>query len=105
LIDDFDFLKAQMKKSNLTFSLSDPKVFLDNSEYRKALGKSGASLKSILPELFGTIGFISGATSFVIFGGINQITVVAFTLGLLCWLGSIIFGSGNSTKYVFIEKD
>ena len=105
LIDDFDFLRDQMKKSNLTFALSDPKVFLDNSEYRKTLGKPGASMKSILPELFGTIGFVSGATSFIVFGGINQITVVAFTLGLLCWLGSIILGSGNSTKYVFIEKD
>ncbi len=105
LIEDFGFLKEQMKKSNLTFTLSDPKVFLDNKEYLNTVGKRGSLVKNFLPELLGTIGFVSGATSYIILGGFNQIAVVAFSLGLLCWLGSIIFGSGNSTKYVFIEQD
>jgi hypothetical protein len=105
LIEDFDFLKEQMKKSNLNFTLSDPKVFLDNNDQLNAVGKRGLSLKSILPELLGTIGFVSGATSYLIFGGFNQITVVAFILGLICWLGSIILGSSNPIKYVFIDQE
>jgi hypothetical protein len=105
LLKDFDFLKEQMKKSNLNFTLSDPKVFLDNDEYRSAVGKQRLSVKSILPEMLGTIGFVSGATSYVIFGGFNPITVIAFSMGLLCWLGSIIIGSENSTKYVFVEQE
>ena len=105
LLEDFDFLKEQMKKSNLNFTLSDPKVFLDNNDHLNAVGKRGSSFKSILPELLGTIGFVSGATSYLIFGGFNQITVVAFILGLICWLGSIILGSSNPIKYVFIEQE
>jgi hypothetical protein len=105
LIEDFDFLKEQMKKSNLNFILSDPKVFLDNNDNLNAVGKRGSSFKSILPELLGTIGFVSGATSYLIFGGFNQITVVAFILGLICWLGSIILGSSNPIKYVFIDQE
>ena len=93
-----------MKKSNLTFALSDPKVFFDKDEHFNNAGKRG-SMKSILPEVLGTIGFASGAISYVIFGGFNQITVIAFTLGLLCWLGSIILGGSNPKKYVFVEKE
>ena len=105
LIEDFDFLKEQMKKANLTFAFSDPTVFLESNEHVKTVSKRGSSVKSFLPELLGTTGFVSGATSYVIFGGVNPITVISFTLGLLCWLGSIIFGGSNSKKYVFIEQD
>ena len=105
LIEDFDFLKEQMKKANLTFAFSDPTVFLESNEHVKTVSKRGLSVKSFLPELLGTTGFVSGATSYVIFGGVNPITVISFTLGLLCWLGSIIFGGSNSKKYVFIEQD
>jgi hypothetical protein len=105
LIEDFDFLKEQMNKSNLTFTLSDPKIYLDNNELFDTAGKRGLSMKSILPEFLGTIGFVSGATSYLIFGEFTQITAVSFILGLLFWIGSIFFGSGNRPKYVFIEQE
>ena len=62
LIEDFDFLKEQMKKPNLTFTLSDPKVFFDKDEHFNNAGKRG-SMKSVLSEVLGTIGFASGAIS------------------------------------------
>ena len=105
LIDDFDFLKEQMKKSNLTFNLSDPKVFLDNNELFNIEDKRGLSMKIVLPELLGTAGFVSGATSYLIFGEFNIFTVVAFILGFIFWVGASIFGSGNRPKYVLIEPE
>jgi hypothetical protein len=105
LVEDFDFLKEQMKKLNLTFTLNDPKVFLDNNQLFDNEHKRGISIKSVLPEFLGTIGFVSGATSYLIFGEFNQITAVSFVLGLLFWIGSIFFGSGNHRKYVFIEQE
>ena len=105
LIADFDFLKEQMNRSNLSFTLSDPKVFLDNNELFDTLDKRGSSVKSVLPELLGTIGFVSGATSYLFFREFNQITMVAFILGLIFWVGSVIFGSGNRPKYLFIEQE
>jgi hypothetical protein len=105
LIEDFNFLKKQMKKSNLGYSIGDPKVFLDNSAVFNTSDKQRLSLKGVIPELLGTIGFISGAISYFVFGEFNQITVTAFILGLFFWLGSVIFGSGNSKKYVYIEQE
>jgi hypothetical protein len=105
LIEDFDFLKEQMNKSNLTFTLTDPKIYLDNNELFDTVDRRGLSMKSVLPEFLGTIGFVSGATSYLIFGEFSQITVVSFILGLVFWIGSIFFGSKNRPKYVFIEQE
>ena len=105
LIEDFDFLKEQMKKLNMAFTLSDLKVFLDKNELINTVDKRGLSVKSFLPELLGTIGFISGATSYLILGEFNQITMFAFISGLIFWVGSTIFGSGNRPKYVLIDQE
>jgi hypothetical protein len=105
LVDDFDFLMEQMSKSNMNFALSEPKVFLDNNEVFDAIDKRGLSIKSVLPEFLGTTGFFSGAISYLIFGEFNQITIVAFLLGLISWMGSIIYGNWNRPKYVFIEQE
>ena len=105
LINDFDFLKEQMNNSNLTFTLSSPKVFLDSDKPVSNKSKIGKQMKSILPQFLGTIGFISGAIPYLIFGEFNQFTTFTFILGLLFWMGSIIFGSENQSKFVLIEKD
>jgi hypothetical protein len=105
LIADFDILKEYISKSNLNFSLSEPKVFLENKEVCNNVVKRELSMKRVLPDFLGTIGFFSGALSYLIFGELNQITVVLFILGLVSWMGSAIFGSWNRQKYIFIEQE
>jgi hypothetical protein len=105
LIEDFDFLREQMSKSNMNFALSEPKVYLDNNEVFDTIDKRGLSIKSVLPEFLGTAGFFSGAISYLVFGEFNQITVVAFILGLISWMGSLVYGNWNRPKYVFIEQE
>ncbi len=102
LIEDFDFLKERISKSNQNFAVTEPKVFLNNSEILPS-DKRGLSIKSVLPEFLGTIGFFSGALSYLFFGEFNQITVGVFISALISWMGSIIFGSRNRKKYVLIE--
>ena len=105
LIDDFDILKEQMSKLNLNFDLSEPKIFLDNNEVFNNVRKRRSSMKNVLPEFFGTIGFFSGAISYLVFGEFNQITLTVFILGLISWMGSIILGNWNRQKYVLIEQE
>jgi hypothetical protein len=105
LIEDFDFLKKQMKRINLTFTLSDPRIFLDDSELLDNVNERRISMKSVLPEFLGTMGFVSGATSYLVFGQFNQITAVSFILGMVFWIGSIFFGNGNRRKYVLIDQE
>jgi len=105
LIADFDILKEYISKSNLNFILSEPKVFLENKEVCNNVVKRGLSMKRVLPDFLGTIGFFSGALSYLIFGELNQITVVLFILGLISWMGSAILGSWNRQKYIFIEQE
>ena len=105
LIDDFDFLKAHMNESNLMFSVSDPKVFLDNAKLFASENKTGLQLKSVLADIFGITGFVSGAISYFVFGEINQITMMAFIFGLVSWIGSIIFTIGNKPNYILIQQE
>lgn len=105
LIDDFDFLKTQMNKSNLMFSLSDPKVFLHEAKFFDSEDKRGLQIKSVLADVFGITSFISGAMSYLVFGEINQITLMAFILGLVFWMGSIIFTSGTRPNYILIQQE
>jgi hypothetical protein len=105
LIEDFDFLREQMNKSNITFTLGEPKIFIDNNELFVNVDKTRLRTKSILADFLGTFGFISGAISYLILGEFSQITLIAFIMGMIFWLASIIFGSGNKTKYVLIEQE
>jgi hypothetical protein len=105
LINDFDILKEHITKLNLNFRFSEPKIFLENNEVCNNMIGRRLSMKSVLPDFLGTIGFFSGASSYLIFGELNQITVAMFTLGLISWIGSAIFGSWNRQKFVFIEQE
>jgi hypothetical protein len=105
LIEDFDFLREQMNKSNMNFALSEPKVYLDKNEVFNAIDKRRLSIRSVLPEFLGTTGFFSGVISCLIFGEFNQIALVAFILGLISWMGSIVIGNWNRPKYVLIEQE
>jgi hypothetical protein len=105
MIDDFNFLEGQMSLSNLTYTLGDPKVFLDNNKIFNNNDKPGSSIKTVLADFFGTIGFISGATFYIIFGEYNLISMTAFVFGLIFWMGAIVFGSLRRTKYVLIEQE
>jgi hypothetical protein len=105
LIDDFDFLKLLMDKSNLTFSVSDPKVTLDGNKFIEKTNRGFSNMKSVLADFLGMVGFISGATSYLLFGEANQITVIFFILGLIFWTGSVIIGRWNRPKYLLIEQE
>ncbi len=105
LIDDFDFLEEQMNKSNLTFTLGDPKIYLNNNKLIEEADRGFLPMKSVLADFFGIIGFISGATAYLLFGELNQITVVSFILGLIFFMASFVIGCWNRPKYVLIEKE
>jgi len=105
LINDFDILKEHITKLNLNFIFSEPKIFLENNEVCNNMIRRRLSMKSVLPDFLGTIGFFSGASSYLIFGELNQITVALFILGLISWIGSAVFGSWNRQKFVFIEQE
>lgn len=105
LIDDFDFLKEQMIKSNTAFSVSDPKVTLDENKFVKGIDRGFFKMKTILADFFGIISFASGATAYLFFGELNQITISMFILGLVFWIGSIVAGERNRPKYVLIEAE
>ena len=104
LIDDFDFLKEQMKKSNLTFALSDPRVTLDNKHVEKA-DRGLLRTVRVLADLFGIIGFVSGALACLLFGELNQITLISLVLGLTFCLGSVVVGCFDQPKYILIEQE
>lgn len=105
LIDDFDFLKEQMKKSSLTFALSDPKISLDRNKLVKKADKGFFQKISVLADLFGIVGFISGAIAYLLFGEFNQITLFSLVLGLGFCLGSAVIVCLNHPKYVLIEQE
>jgi hypothetical protein len=98
LIDDFDFLRNLIGKSNLKLSISDPKVTLGDK-------KLIVNMKGLLADFFGIVGFISGATSYILFGEVNQITVISFILGIVFWTGSVVIGRWNRPKYLLIEQE
>ena len=105
LIDDFDFLNDLIDKTNLKFSISDPKVTLDDKKLIDKPDKGFLNMKSVLADFFGIVGFISGATSYILFGEVNQITVISFILGTVFWMGSVVIGRWNRPKYLLIEQE
>lgn len=104
LIDDFDFLKEQIAKSNLTYSITDPKVILDGDKFIKETDRRFFRMKSVLADFLGIVAFASG-TAYLFFGELNQITISLFVLGLFFWIGSIVAGERNRPKYVLIESE
>jgi len=105
LIDDFDFLKEQMKKSNLTFAMSDPRVTFDNNNHVEKSDRGFLHTVRVLADLFGIIGFVSGALACLLFGELNQITLISLVLGLTFCLGSVVVGCFDQPKYVLIERE
>lgn len=105
MVDDFNFLERHMSRSNLTYTLGDPKVFLEKSKICDNVDKRGLSKQIILADFFGATGFISGAMFFVIFGEFNLISMTAFVFGLIFWMGAIISGSFKQTRYILIEQE
>ena len=102
LIDDFDFLKEHMIKSNIEFILSDPKVTLDGNKLFQE-GKREPQMKTVLADLFGIIGVVSGAAA-IFFGEFNQITIIVLILGLIFWVGSVVAGNWKRPRYVLIDQ-
>lgn len=105
LINDFDFLEEQMNKSGIGFALSDPKVFIGKSELFGNLTKRGSLKLAVLADFIGTLGFVSGATAFILVGELNIISLLAFLFGLLFLIGSIILSGGNQQKYILIQQE
>lgn len=105
LIDDFDFLKEQMNQSNLTFTLGDPKIVIENNKAIEKANRRIFQVKSVLADFFGLIGFISGAAAYLLYGEFNQVTLLLFMLGLIFWMGSVVIGCWDQPKYVLIEKE
>jgi len=105
LIDDFDFLKEQMTKSNIAFNVSDPKVTLDGNKLIEGMDNKILKMKTVLADFFGIISFASGATAYLFFGELNQITISMFILGLVFWIGSVVAGERSRPKYVLIEPE
>jgi hypothetical protein len=104
LIDDFDYLKEQMNKSDLNFELSDAKIKLDNNKLIEN-NNGFFSKKSILVDLFGMIGFIPAASIYLLFGEFTLVTLIPFIVGLIFWVGSIVIGCWKHPKYVLIENE
>jgi hypothetical protein len=105
LIDDFDFLKEEMNKSNLYFELSDARIKLDDNKLIEDNNKGFFSKRSVLVDLFGMIGFIPAASIYLLFGEFNSVTVIPFIVGLIFWVGSVVIGCWTHPKYVLIENE
>ena len=105
LVDDFDFLTDQMKRSNLSFDLSDPRVTLDSNKFIEEGAGGFLQMDTFLADFFAIVGFILGAVSYLFFGEFNQITVLMFVLGFSFWIGSVVTGKWNRPKYVLIESE
>ena len=105
LVDDFDFLTDQMKRSNLSFDLSDPRVTLDSKKFIEEGAGGFLQMDTFLADFFAIVGFILGAVSYLFFGEFNQITVLMFVLGFSFWIGSVVTGKWNRPKYVLIESE
>jgi hypothetical protein len=103
MIDDFNFLEKQMSRSNLTYTLSNPKIFLNNNKIFNNGNKRRLSIKTVAADIFGTMGFVIGTTFYIILGEFNPISLTGFVFGLIFWMGAIIFGSMKRTKYILIE--
>ena len=105
LIDDFDFLKEQMKKSKLNFELDDARIKLDDNKLIDDSDKGFFDKRSVLIDLFGMIGFIPAASIYLLFGEFTLVTLIPFIVGLVFWVGSVVIGCWSHPKYVLIEKD
>lgn len=105
LVNDFDLLEERMNQSGVCFTLSDPKVFIGNSELLGNLNKKGSLKLAILADFIGTLGFVSGATAFVFVGEPNLISIIAVFLGLIFLMGSIMLSGGNQRKYILIQQE
>ena len=105
LINDFDILKEQMKQSGICFTISDPKVFIGNSELFGNLNKRGSLKLAVLADFIGTLGFVSGATAFVLVGEPNLTSILAVILGLVFLMGSTMLSSGNKQQYILIQQE
>lgn len=103
LIDDFDFLREQMNASNIEFILDDPKVTLDGNKLLEEANKK-PQIKTVLAELLGMIGVVSGATA-IFSGEFNQIKVLTLILGLIFWVGSVVAGNWKRPKYVLVDQN
>jgi hypothetical protein len=105
LIDDFDFLKEQMKTSKLDYKLSDARIKLDDDKLIDNSKQGFFSRRSVLVDLFGMIGFIPAASIYLLFGEFTLVTLIPFIVGLIFWVGSVVIGCWSHPKYVLIEKD
>lgn len=105
LINDFDFLEEQMNQSGIGFTLSDPKVFIGDSALFGKLNKRGSLKLAVLADFIGTLGFVSGATAFILVGESNLISFLAFILGLLFLIAPIMVSGGHQKKYILIQQE
>ena len=105
LIDDFNFLKDQIKKAEDEFELSDTRISLDDNKLIEDGNKRYFGRKSFLVDLFGIIGFIPAAAIYLLFGEFTIVTVIPFIVGLIFWIGSIVIGCWTHPKYMLIEKE
>ena len=104
LIEDFDFLKEQMTRSNLTFAISHPKISLYDNKLFEKVNSGFFHMKSILADLFGVLGLISSASAYLLFDQLKGFTFILFVLGFVFWFGSIAIGCLNRPQYVLIEQ-
>ena len=105
LIDDFGFLKEEMNKSNLYFELSDARIKLDDNKLIEDNNKGFFNRRSVLVDLFGIIGFIPAASIYLLFGEFTLFTMIAFIVGLIFWVGSLVIGCWTHPKIVLIENE
>jgi len=103
LIHDFDFLEEHMNKSNLAFTLSDPKITLDNNKLFEKADKGFLQIKSVLAQFFGIVGFISGASAYFLFGENTQVSLISLILGGIFLFGSLAIECWNQPKYFLID--
>ncbi|KON33511.1 MAG: hypothetical protein AC479_04230 [miscellaneous Crenarchaeota group-6 archaeon AD8-1] len=105
MIDDFNFLKEQIKKVEHEFELSDTRISLDDNKLIEDGNKRYFGRKSFIVDLFGIIGFIPAAAIYLLFGEFTIVTLIPFIVGLIFWVGSIVIGCWTHPKYVLIEKE
>lgn len=105
LIDDFDFLMEQMNKSNLTFTLGNPKITLEDDKLFERVDKPFLHIRVFLADFFGIIAFIVGASGYLIFGENTLFAIISLILGLFFCVGSVLIGFWRQPKYILIEEE
>lgn len=105
LIDDFDFLREHMNKSNLMFTLGDPKITLEDDKFFEKVNKGFLQMKVFLADFLGIIAFIVGASGYLIFGENTQFAIISLILGLFFCVGSVLIGFWRQPKYILIEEE